>query len=134
MFVFDILFWDHKYRGIANRFYGELCTQVRSIPIRPLTEIMKPRSLTEFNKLRQEALEAATRKIQSIASVAVDVLLEIASDSPNPGVRRKAALDLLRLSGFEPGSQETYGWGLGPVIEDAVKAQWGREKLYADLV
>jgi hypothetical protein len=95
---------------------------------------MKPRPLTEFNKLRQEALEAATRKIQSIASVAVDVLLEIASDSPNPGVRRKAALDLLRLSGFEPGSQETYGWGLGPVIEDAVKAQWGREKLYADLV
>jgi hypothetical protein len=32
-------------RGIANRFYFELCSDVRSVPVRPLGQISKPRAL-----------------------------------------------------------------------------------------
>lgn len=32
-------------RGIANRFYFQLCAEVRSVPVRPVNEIAKPRRL-----------------------------------------------------------------------------------------
>lgn len=62
-------------RGIANRFYLEFCTGVRSVPVRPLNQIAKPRALTSFTttdrkpSVRQAAALAAS-------AIANRVLLE----------------------------------------------------------
>ena len=53
-------------RGIANRFFHELCGSVRSVPVRPINEISKPRPLSAVSRtnraptIRQAAALAAS--------------------------------------------------------------------------
>ena len=91
----------------------------------------QPAFVAEINKLRKESLEAASAKIQSSATKAVETLSELAKEAPNPETRRKAALDILRLSGYEPGSQDTYGRGPETETEtetaEGVQDKWHRD-------
>lgn len=87
----------------------------------------QPEFVAELNKLQMEGIRAARTKIQQSATEAVDALLEIAKEAPNPDTRRRAAVDLLRLGGFEPASLQAYGIGIGPETADAVQAKQERD-------
>ncbi len=54
-------------------------------------------------------------------------------DAPNPETRRKAALDILRLGGFEPASVATYVLGIGPETPEGVQQQWERDEYFRQL-
>ena len=94
----------------------------------------QPEFVAEHNKLRKEVLDAASAKIQFLVTEAIDVLSEIAKEAPNPETRRKAALDILRLGGYEPGLQQTHGWGLGPQTAERVEEQWKSDEEYLQLL
>lgn len=122
---------DKQIQAIPMLASGKRCRAVAdelSVSPQTISEWKRqPAFVAEINKLRKESLEAASALIQSSAAKAVETLLELAKEAPNPETRRKAALDLLRLSGYEPGSQETYGWGLGPETEEGVQERWNRD-------
>ncbi len=69
--------------------------------------------MAELNNFRMELLETARSTLQHAPNLAVAALVELAESSDNPETRRKAALDILRLTGFEPGHYEAYAWGIG---------------------
>ena len=60
---------------------------------------------TEFKallkSLRIELLEEGRERIRSSVAVAMDTLRDIMANSENQEVRRKAAMDILRMSGFD---------------------------------
>lgn len=93
----------------------------------------QPEFVAELNKLQMEGVRAARTKIQQSATDAIDMLLKIAQEAPNHETRRRAALDILRLGGYEPGSQQTYGWGLGPETADGVQEKWERDSALGGL-
>ena len=88
----------------------------------------QPAFVAELNKLQMEGVRAARTKIQQSATEAVDALLEIVKEAPNPDTRRKAAVDLLKFGSFEPNSVETYGSGIGPETADSIQEKWDREE------
>ena len=72
-----------------------------------------PEFMATLNSLRMEFLENARFQLQQSPSKAVQTLIDLMDNSENEETRRKAALDILRLSGFEPGKHECYAWGIG---------------------
>jgi hypothetical protein len=72
-----------------------------------------PEYLAALNNYRFELLEGARTQLQFAPSKAASVLIDLMEYSDSDETRRKAALDILRLTGFEPGHHETYGWGIG---------------------
>jgi hypothetical protein len=74
----------------------------------------KPDFVAQVNKLKMEGLETARTALQHSSNVAVEALIEIAKESNSDETRRKAALDILRLNGFEAGLHESFAWGIGP--------------------
>jgi hypothetical protein len=40
----------------------------------------------------------------------------------------------LRLAGYEPGLQQTHGWGLGPQTADGVEERWKSDEEYLQLL
>ena len=62
-------------RGIANRFYFELCSDVRSVPVRPLGKIGKPRALVAPHRVDKQP---SVRQVAALAASAIAnrVLLE----------------------------------------------------------
>ena len=73
-----------------------------------------PVFMVTLNQLKMEVLEGARCQLQQAPKSAVKTLIDLMENSDNEETRRKAALDILRLSGFEPGKHECYGWGIGP--------------------
>jgi len=73
-----------------------------------------PEFMATLNQLKMEALEGARCQLNQSPSKAVQTLLNLMENSSNEETRRKAALDILRLSGFEPGKHEPYAAGIGP--------------------
>ena len=55
-------------RGIANRFFLELTASVRSIPVRPLSQIAKPRILAPC---AQDGRNATVRQVAALAASAI---------------------------------------------------------------
>ena len=110
----------------------ETCQKVAnevSVSPQTISEWKKqPEFTAELNKMQMESLRSARIKIQQSSVKAVDSLTEIAQASSNDETRRKAALDILRLAGYEPGSQETYAWGIGPRTEADVQEKWEQEE------
>lgn len=74
---------------------------------------------TEFkallNSLRMELLEEGRERLRGSIADAMDTLRDIMGNSENQEVRRKAAMDILRMSGFDGDIQDAmarYTWGL----------------------
>ena len=86
-----------------------------------------PSFVVELNRLQREVVEAARIRLQQSATEAADILLGLARDATNDETRRKAAVDLLRLGGFEPASPEAFALGIGPATEEGVMDQWEEE-------
>ena len=132
---------DKQIKAISLLASGKLCRTVAdelSVTPQTISEWKRqPAFVAEINKLRKEVLDAASAKIQFSVTEALDVLVEVAHEAPNHETRRRAALDILRLGGLEPGSQQTYGWGLGPVTSEGVEEKWERDTalggLYSNL-
>ena len=90
-----------------------------------------PLFVAELNNFRMELLETARSALQHAPNLAVATLVELAESSDNPETRRKAALDILRMSGFEPGHYEAYAWGIGQrTVEAAEHELKGTLSLY----
>ena len=127
-----------QIKAISLLASGKLCRTVAdelSVSPQTISEWKRqPVFVAEINKLRLEALEATSRKIQHSVTDAFNVLITVAQEAPNPETRRKAALDILRLGGYEPGSQQTYGWGLGPQTADGVEERWEKDEEYRQLL
>jgi hypothetical protein len=94
----------------------------------------QPEFAAESNKLRLETLEAASAKIQDSVIGACDILVRVMQEAPSFETRRKAALDIMRLAGFEPGSQQSYAWGIGPRTADGVRQATRRENAMSMLI
>lgn len=70
-----------------------------------------PQTLSEWNKnplfvktisdLKKEALNEIKENLTSSASLALETLRELAKESKNEEVRRKAALDIIELTGLK---------------------------------
>lgn len=73
-----------------------------------------PAFMATLNILRTEILESARSQLQQSPNKAIQTLIDLMDNSENEETRRKAALDILRLNGFEPGKHECYAWGIGP--------------------
>jgi hypothetical protein len=79
-----------------------------------------PVFMATLNQLKMDYLESARCQLQQSPSKAVQTLLDLMENSSNEETRRKAALDVLRLTGFEPGKHECYAWGVGPTKVEAM--------------
>ncbi len=72
-----------------------------------------PEFMAELNDFRYQMLESSRSQLQYITSKAVDTLVDLMDNASSDEVRRKSALDILRMAGFEAGRHECYGWGIG---------------------
>ena len=79
-----------------------------------------PVFMATLNSLKMEALESARGQLEHSPSKAIQTLIELMDNSENEETRRKAALDILRLNGFEPGKHECYAWSVGPTDVEAM--------------
>ena len=78
-----------------------------------------------INKLRLDALESARTALQASATTAAKTLQNLAESAKDEETRRKAALDILRITGLEPGNEASFGWGLGPTDPNEIAASHG---------
>lgn len=85
-----------------------------------------PKFVSKLNNLKMEVLETARINLQQASGLAVTILIEIAKNTKSESLKRKTALDILRLTGFEPGKQDTYGWGVGARTVDHANIQLDR--------
>ena len=60
-----------------------------------------------------DGLHAARDMVRASAGAAVECLVDIALNSDNDEVRRKAANDLIALTGLSGSTTALYGWGVG---------------------
>ena len=68
-----------------------------------------------LNSLRKEVLEQGRERLRGSVMDAMDTLRDIMANSENQEARRKAAMDVLRMSGFDGDLQDSmmrYTWGL----------------------
>lgn len=79
-----------------------------------------PEFMASLNQLKMDYLESARCQLQQSPSKAVQTLVDLMENSSNEETRRKAALDVLRLNGFEPGKRESFAWGVGATDVDAM--------------
>lgn len=52
----------------------------------------------------------------------------------NPETRRKAALDILRMCGLEPGKHEAFAWGIGPTFPEKVMEKKAENAMWDELM
>ena len=76
--------------------------------------------MATLNQLKMEALEEAKCQLNQSPNKAVQTLIDLMENSSSEETRRKAALDILRLTGFEPGKYDSYAWGIGPTDVEAM--------------
>lgn len=91
----------------------EVATEVSVTPQTISEWKKKPEFEAMINWLTMESLESARSKLQHATTDAVDALLELSNANDAPETRRKAALDILRLTGHEPDKLTTFAWGIG---------------------
>lgn len=75
----------------------------------------EPRFKALLNSLRIELLEQGRERLRSSVVDAMDTLRDIMANSENQESRRKAAMDILRMCGFDGDLQESmirYHWGI----------------------
>ncbi|BCR05316.1 hypothetical protein DESUT3_23850 [Desulfuromonas versatilis] len=82
-----------------------------------------PEFMANLNSIRMEFLESARCQLQQSPTRAVQTLIDLMENSENEEIRRKAALDVLRLTGFEPGKHGCYAWGVGPTDVESMTHQ-----------
>ncbi len=84
-----------------------------------------------LNQLRWELLETGREQLRAGVQDAVTALRELVKDTKNPEVRRKTAIDLLRMNGLDGDPQNMgalYGWGIGNTTPEEIAE---KEKLDA---
>ena len=127
-----------QHRAIPLLASGKTCREVAAeLDVTPQTISewkRQPAFVAEINKLRKEVIDAARAKLQQSTTEAVDELLKLMHEAPNPETRRRAAVDVLRIGGFEPASREVYGLGIGPVTADGVREKWKQEEEFRELL
>jgi len=72
----------------------------------------KPEFEAYLNQLRQDLLEQGRELLRSSVADAMTTMRDIVTNSKTDEVRRKAAMDILRMSGLD-GDQKSYGAGIG---------------------
>ena len=77
--------------------------------------------MASFNEFRYQMLESARSQLQFAPSKAVETLFDLMENSLSDETRRKAAMDVLRMAGFEAGRHEPYGWGIGSTSEEYLR-------------
>ena len=82
----------------------------------------------------KDCLQATKTRLQAATHTAVATLEDLARNAKNPETRRKAALDILTLSGFTPGTQALYALGIGPTDPAKVDDKRKQEKVWDNLI
>lgn len=104
---------------------GETCSSVaKKLSVTPQTiSTWKKDALFEAttNSIAMEGLKAARIKLHHSVESAIEALTELTRETENPETRRKAAVDVLRLTGFEPGDSSSFSWGIGGTTEEQVE-------------
>lgn len=72
----------------------------------------KPEFEAYLNQLREDLLEQGSELLRSSVADAMTTMHDIMTNSKTDEVRRKAAMDILRMSGLD-GDQKSYGAGIG---------------------
>lgn len=105
---------------MAQGMSGKEIAEEVSVTPQTVSEWKKlPAFMASVNSLRKEALSSARCQLQQTPNKAIQTLIDLMDNSANDETRRKAALDILRLNGFEPGKDENYARGIGPTnVED----------------
>jgi len=91
-----------------------------------------PEFQIELNKLKQEILATAKDAIRSNVQVAINCLKSLVESGKNEEVRRKAANDLLAMSGIADPSDTR--WGIGPTSLTALEQKRASEKHVGSLL
>lgn len=114
-----------QIQAIGLLAHGVSCRDVAkelSVAPQTISEWKKsPSFVARVNDLKMEALETARIALQQSSNIAVRTLIEIAEKSDNDETRRKAAMDILRMNGFEAGMHESFAWGVGSRTEERMK-------------
>lgn len=79
--------------------------------------------MAELNDYRFQLLENARSQLQYAPSKAVQTLYDLMENSESDETKRKAAIDILRLNGFEPGKYDSFGLGIGARDKDKIEYQ-----------
>ena len=79
--------------------------------------------MAEVNRLKMDSLESTRASLQNSSIQAVSTLNELMATAKNEETRRKAAMDILRLTGFEPGQHESYAWGVGKTTQKEIELE-----------
>ncbi len=82
-----------------------------------------PEFIAQVNEFTMETLEKARAGLQCSTVTAVAVLSDLAENSKSDETRRKAALDILRMTGFDAGLHESFGWGVGSRTSEGVRSE-----------
>jgi len=105
-----------QFKAASMLAEGQACSIVaKALSITPQTiSAWKKVALFQatINSITMSHLEKTRTQLQNASSSAVDTLVELARESKLPETRRKAAMDILRLTGFEPGCHDTFAWGV----------------------
>ena len=89
----------------------------------------EPNFKAVMNRCKWEILSNARQSLQLAADSAVNCLVEIATESDNEELRRRASMDIIRLVGLADPSNGLFGWGVDPsnaneVIEGGLQDQY----------
>ena len=79
-----------------------------------------PEFKAQLNSMKMEILESVRDKLQSASGTAVQTLVELAESHSHPETRRKAALNILEMTGYTYDTVAMYAWGIDTaVVEEA---------------
>lgn len=86
-----------------------------------------------LNKCKMETLHDARQRLQIAADMAVDSLVEIATNSENEEIQRKACMDIIKLVGLSDPSSGLFGWGIGATTEQGIREDEIKEQYIRNL-
>lgn len=86
-----------------------------------------------LNQAKMDVLHEARQKLQVSADIAVDRLVEIATESDNEETSRKACMNIIQLVGLSDPSKGRFGWGIGATSAEAVIEEELRDQYIRDL-
>lgn len=75
-----------------------------------------PEFKSRLDTVKMEVLESARDNLQSAAQTAVQALVDLAKNSTHQETRRKAALNILEMTGFTRETIEMFAWGVDSVV------------------
>lgn len=114
-----------QIKAIGLLVAGQTCRSVaEEVDVTPQTISAwknQPYFAAELNKAKMDALESARSKIQGGSIQAVESLLELAQNASSEEVKRKAALDLVKLAGLSVDTLNVFAWGIGPSSAEEVE-------------